>query len=277
MEKWKIHYYFGLFFIFTGATFFVFLFVVLPFLNPTYKYVYIFGSFIGIPPLIFGIIEVRHAFKYRKDKFFFPFGILIITESNIKTFLQEKVIEGDGSQDNPFQILDYSKLPSAIILTKIESFLQINNAELNILELKKCRNIMITNCKIKRIELIYCRDVIIENNVIQVFKIENSWKNLIKNNKISVKYLKYLNKNKASKFPVDELTYFIVFIIATIFLGYMSITSHFFFPFTIMFILSIGGWSMMFFSFIMKLKYYFYPKKSPNIKSENMVIEPLNR
>ncbi len=277
MEKWKKHYYLGLFSILIGITFFVLLFVVFPILNPHYKFDYISRSFSMLLPLIIGVIEIREASKYKKDKFFSPFGILIITESNIKTFLQEKVIEGDGSQDNPFQIVDYSKLPSAIILTKIESFLQINNAELNILELKKCRNIMITNCKIKRIELIYCTDVIIENNVIQVFKIENSWKNFIKNNRISEKYLERLNKNKSTKFPYDELTYFIVFSIATIFLGFMSFLSHFFYIFTIMFIMSIGGWSMMFFSFIMKLKYYLYPKKSPNIKSENIVIDPLNR
>ena len=274
MEKWKKHCYFGLFSIFIGINFFVLLFVVFPILNPHYKFDYISRSFSMVLPLIIGVIEIREASKYKKDKFFFPFGILTISKSNIKTFLQEKIIEGDGSQNKPFQILDYSKLPSTIMLTKIESFFQINNTELDVLKLKKCRNILISNCNIERIHLIYCTDVIIENNVIQVFKIENSWNNVIKNNKISEKYL---NKNKLSRFPVDELTYFIVFSIAIIFFGYMSIKSHFFFVFTIMFIISIGGWSMMLFSFIIKLKYYLYPKKSPNIKSENMVIKPLNR
>lgn len=260
--------------VFIGIILFVLVYVVLPILNPYHKFNYILGIFPILLILLIGVIDIRYAFKFKKNKLniYIPFGILTISEANVKILLGKGLAKGDGSQNNPFQILDYSKLPSTIILVKIESFLQINNAELNVLELKKCKNVQITNCKIKRFELIYCTDVIIENNVIQIFKIENSWKNLIKNNKISEKYLRYLNKNKASKFPFDDMVFFIAFSIATIFLGYMSIKSHFFYIFTIMFIMSIGGWSMMFFSFIVKLKYYLYPKKSPNIKSENRVI-----
>ena len=278
MEKWKIYYYFGLFSVFIGIIFFILLFVVLPILNPYHKFNYILGIFPILLILFIGVIDIRYAFKYKKNKLniYIPFGILTISEANVKPLLEKGLAKGDGSRSNPFQIVDYSKLPSIIILVKIESFLQINNTELNVLELRKCRNVLITNCKIKRIHLIYCTDVIIENNVIQVFKIENSWKNLIKNNKISEKYLRYLNKNKASKFPIDEMVFLIAFSIAIIFFGDLSIKTHFFYIFTIMFIMAIGGWSMMFFSFIVKLKYYLYPKKSPNIKSENRVIRQTN-
>ena len=274
MEKWKIYYYFGLFSVFIGIILFVLLYVVLPILNPYHKFNYILGIFPILLILFIGVIDIRYAFKYKKNKLniYIPFGILTISEANVKLLLEKGLAKGDGSRSNSFQIVDYSKLPSTIILIKIESFFQINNTELDVLKLRKCRNVLITNCKIKRFELIYCTDVIIENNIIQVFKIENSWKNIIKNNKLSEKYLKYLNKDKASKFPLDDMVFFIIFIIATIFLGFLSFISHFFFIFTIMFIMSIGGCSIMFFSFIVKLKYYLYPKKSPNIKSENMVI-----
>ncbi len=278
MEKWKIYYYFGFFSFFIGITLFVLLFVVLPILNPYHKFNYVLGIFPILLILFIGLIDIRYAFKYKKNKLniYIPFGILTISEANVKLLLEKGLAKGDGSRSNPFQILDYSKLPSTIILVKIESFFQINNAELDVLKLRKCRNVLITNCKIKRIELIYCTDVIIDNNIIQIFKIENSWKNIIRNNKLSEKYLKYLNKDKASKFPLDEMVFFIVFIIAPIILGFLSIKTHFFYIFTIMFIMSIGGWSMMFFSFVVKLKYYLYPKKSPNIKSENRVIRQTN-
>ena len=278
MEKWKIHYYLGIFSILIGIIIFVLLFVVLPILDPSHKFNYILGIFPILLILLIGIIDIRFAFKYKKNKLniYIPFGILTINEANVRLLLEKGLAKGDGSRSNPFQILDYSKIPSTIILVKIESFFQINNAELDVLELRKCRNVLITNCKIKRIHLIYCTDIIIDNNVIQVFKLENSWNNLIKNNKISEKYLRYLNKDKTSKFPLYEMVFLISFSIATIFLGFMSFVSHFFFIFTIMFIISIGGWFMMLFSFIVKFKYYRYPKKSPNIKSENIVNRQTN-
>lgn len=177
MEKWKMHYYFGLFSIFIGIIFFVLLFVILPILNPYHKFNYILGIFPILLILFIGVIDIRYAFKYKKNKLniYIPFGILTISEANVKLLLEKGLTKGDGSRSNPFQILDYSKLPSTIILVKIESFFQINNAELDVLKLRKCRNVLITNCKIKRIHLIYCTDVIIDNNVIQVLKLENSW------------------------------------------------------------------------------------------------------
>ncbi len=66
MEKWKKHYYLGIFSIFIGIISFVLLFVVFLILNPTYKHDYILRSFTMILPLIIGVIEIRDAFKYKK-------------------------------------------------------------------------------------------------------------------------------------------------------------------------------------------------------------------
>ncbi len=174
---------------------------------------------------------------------------------------------GTGSQNDPIIIDDVIKLPQNITFKTEDLHIHVNNVDIGVIILDKCRNIIIEDSIITVIRLRACKNIIIRNNILREIKLFLGNKNTIEENRT------YTFSN------IRYLTF--TFLVISIIAGLTSIISYsfkFYLLGNIMFACLIFGVMLFYIELIKKRNKTFLPKKFKknefiNLKEE---IKPLD-
>jgi len=219
MEKWKKFLIGGYVSVIIGLFSFSLTFIIIPFLFSIIPYHHIP---IAIILIVFGIFDIHYALSHKDDseeKYFLPYGGISLRKKRIKKWIKKEIMEGLGTELNPYKFVDSSKIPEYI---KIEvkntnSYILINNCILSELYLENCTNVIIDSNRISSVLLEYCSNITIINNVINFLRLEYSIGNVIDNNQLPEYNLTHLKQNKIH-FPKGESIMFLAFCLTGIFL-----------------------------------------------------------
>jgi len=199
MEKWKRNLIALIIIISITLIMLVVVYIIVPLILPEYPFN--IGFFI-LSVVILGIAsaDITYILTYRKKnkgKYYISFGWWRLNEKKIKKYVDKDLWDGAGTQESPYRILDWSKLPYnlAISITNTTSYIAINSGDsLKSLTLNNCQNISVNNCELSYLKLSRCINSTIRNNIIHSLSISNIYKNRIIENKLSEKGLGILEK-----------------------------------------------------------------------------------
>lgn len=208
-----------------------------------------------------------------------PFQYLTISEKNIPKLLIDNIIKGQGTKENPYEILDMERIPDVLFFQGISSHFQLTNGNFKRVRITKCRNISVSHCKLIYVELIFTSSLNFTHNTIQFLSIKKSKGNRFQYNKLSHKAEKELQKRQLF-FPVENFIYFLIVSIGggytnyTLFFIIMSIWYHFEFMiiFLLIFILLICIWIIFARRFLKEFWFYLKGSRTSNIISENEIL-----
>lgn len=208
-----------------------------------------------------------------------PFQYLTISEKNIPKLLIDNIIKGQGTIENPYEILDMERIPDVLFFQGINSHFQLANGNFKRVRITKCRNIFINRCKLIYVELIFSSSLNFTHNTIQFLSIKKSKGNRFQFNKLSHRAEKNLQKRQLF-FPVESFVYFLMVSIAggygNFILFFIIISIWYYLEFMIMFlsifILLICIWIIFARRFLKEFCFYLKGFRTSNIISENEIL-----
>jgi hypothetical protein len=106
-------------------------------------------------------------------------------------------IIGEGTLGNPYRIKDVDKLPTHLNIKffKVTSHFSLeNNYDINAINIRKSRNILIKNCDIEVLNIVNVTKIMITDNEIEMMTIINSKGNIVKKNRLSEKGLERIRQ-----------------------------------------------------------------------------------
>jgi len=161
-------------------------------------------SLLGLFFIIQGIRNVYYAYTHKDDDIFYPRSGLVVDERTLHGLLEQSVLGGHGSVQDPYIFVNLSNFPSKVVIKKLEWYLTLYNLTLDHLVLKSSRYIVIDSCRINRLRILSSNDVSVMNNSLNVFEMRNCMGNFIHKNKLSRGGLKelesYLGESKVSDY-----------------------------------------------------------------------------
>ncbi|MFX0043484.1 MAG: hypothetical protein ACFE8L_11285 [Candidatus Hodarchaeota archaeon] len=199
MEKWKKNLIALFILISINLVMLIVVYIIVPFILPEYPFNIGFLLF-GVVALVFGSVDIAYILTFRKKnrgKYFIRFGWWRLNEKKIKKYVDIDLWEGAGTQDSPYRVADWNKLPNNLMIdiAKSSSYITIQNGNpLRRIILKDCQNISINNCELSYLKLSMCINSIITNNIIHSLSVFSSFNNKINNNRLSKKGLEILKK-----------------------------------------------------------------------------------
>lgn len=208
-----------------------------------------------------------------------PFRYITISEKTISNLLAENIIKGQGTKENPYEILDMDRVPDVLFFQGVYSYFQLTNGNFKRIRITKCRNISVNGCKIIYVELMFSSSLSFTHNTIQDISIKKSKGNRFQYNKLSPQAEKNLRRGQLF-FPVESFVYFLIvsigggfgsFILFPIILG----TWYYFeimIIFLIMFLLLVGIWILFANRFLKEFWFYLKGSRTSNIISENEIL-----
>lgn len=199
MEKWKKNLIALIILISINLAMLIVVYVIVPLILPEYPFSIGFLIF-GVVALGFASTDIAYILTYRKKnkgKYFIRFGWWRLNEKKIRKYDNKDLWDGAGTQESPYRIIDWNKLPNNLMIdfANTTSYITIQNGNyLRRIILKNCQNISINNCELLYLKLSRCINSIIKNNIIHSLSIFYSFNNEINNNKLSERGLEILKK-----------------------------------------------------------------------------------
>jgi len=128
-----------------------------------------------------------------------------ITERKLNELVNYDILIGEGIKENPFKISNSNNILKIVYFKNTTSYVHLKDLNLDYVNLKWCKNIIIENCTIsRRIRLEYCSNVVIKNCSIKHIYLIFSRAIKFKKNKLPQEDLVNLKK-KESIFPYIEM------------------------------------------------------------------------
>ena len=219
MEKWKKFLIGGYISIIIGFFSLSLTFLIIPFFFSIIPYHHIP---IAIILIVFGIFDIHYALSHKdesEEKYFMPYGGISLSKKRIKKWIKKDIMEGLGTELNPYTFVDSSKIPEYIKVEvkKTNSYILIKNCNLSELYLDNCTNVIVDNNRISSVLLEYCSNITIINNVMNFLRLQYSTGNVIDSNQIPEYNLTYLKQSKI-RFPKGESIMFLAYCLTGIFL-----------------------------------------------------------
>ena len=149
--------------------------------------------------IIQGIRNVYYAYSHKDDDIFYPRSGLVLDESTLHGLLEQSIVGGHGSVQDPYIFLNLSNFPLNLVIKKLEWYFTLYNLTLDRLVLKKSRYIVIDSCRINRLRILSSNDVSVMNNSLNVLEMRNCMGNFVHNNKLSRRGLKELESYLSEK------------------------------------------------------------------------------
>ena len=192
MENWKHFMISGAISVTFGMFTSLFMIVILPASGSYTQIDMLARSLPGFFFIIQGIRNVYYAYTHKDDDIFYPRSGLILTERTLHGLLEQSVLGGHGSVQDPYAFVNLSNFPSNLVIKKFEWYITLHNLTLNRLVLKKSKYIVIDSCRINRLRILSSNDVSVMNNSLNVLEMRNCMGNFVHNNKLSREGLKEL-------------------------------------------------------------------------------------
>jgi len=155
-------------------------------------------------PIILGFKKLSYAWRHKKDEIFYVSGGLYLYPNSLKKLVEASIFGGSGTHEDPYRIINFSNLPSRIIIRKLDSYILLEGLYLMFLSIKSCRNVLINNNTIKKLILNSCSDLVLTNNSITTIKIEFCFGSVIQGNEVSPLDLQEL---ESSQLNVKRMSY----------------------------------------------------------------------
>lgn len=181
---------------------------IYPIFSPYTHFDMVVRSAVGFYIIIQGIRDVQYAFNHREDQNFYPRRGLLLNEKSLEELLEQSVVGGMGSIQNPYKFVDLTNFPSKVFIRKMDCYFALEGLNLEHLYLKRCKNIVINSNKINRLRISSSSDVCITNNSSYTIMLNKSIGNFIHNNKLSkpgLKLLEIYKKGEIVSSRVDKL------------------------------------------------------------------------
>jgi len=87
---------------------------------------------------------------------------------------KDKKLKGNGISNNPYIVDSSIELPKNIFLSNLDVSIIFESREFNLLNLKKCKNIILKDCKFVKLTFLKCSYLIILNSDIDVLNVLKS-------------------------------------------------------------------------------------------------------
>lgn len=110
--------------------------------------------------------------------------------------------KGNGTQEDPYVIDSTVELPEEVFITNVDVFVLIKSREIKLLELIKCKKIIVKDCKFTKLTLSKCRGLSILNSDINTLTVIRSKDIKFKKCKISILFR---HRNKMIKFSDSNI------------------------------------------------------------------------